>query len=63
MDIKVKSRRKKKGHKPNLANARKRAIYKAENRRAKNKARKARKEAKKAVKLAEKRARQVERNN
>lgn len=46
----------KKGHKPNYAAQRKRAIYKLEGRRIKNKARKARKEAKKAEKLARKRA-------
>jgi len=51
-DKKVRS---KKGHKPNYAAQRKRALYKAENRREKNKARKAAKEAKKAEKLARKR--------
>ena len=44
------------GHKQNNAAKRKRAIYKAENRRAKNKARKARKEAKKKEKKLAKKA-------
>lgn len=52
-----KTNRSRKGHKPNYAAQRKRALYKAENRREKNKARKARKEAKKAEKLAMKRKR------
>ena len=46
----------KSGHKQNAAAQKKRAIYKLENRYAKNKARKARKEAKKAEKLKAKRA-------
>jgi hypothetical protein len=52
-----KTQRSKKGHKPNEAARRKRAIYKAENRYAKNKRRKAHKEEVKKAKLERKRER------